>query len=282
MPHKDSGSEATETPRIRVVSYNVRKAIGTDRRRRPERTIDVLNELDADIVALQEADRRFGSRQSAVPLSLLEAHSDYRPVPLDIRAGSLGWHGNALLVRRGVEVLEKHLFHLPSLEPRGAVLAELAVRGATVRAVGMHLDLSGLWRRRQAHSILAHLLERDESLPTVLMGDLNEWSTRGGVLQDFAARHRFASCGRSFHARRPIAELDRIMVSPDLEILAAGAHSSPTARRASDHLPVWADLTPSSEPQVPPPPSFSGRASRSSWAGRLRSSIASQSRKGRP
>ena len=45
---------------IRVASYNMRKAIGTDRKRRPERTIDVLNELDADVVALQEADRRFG------------------------------------------------------------------------------------------------------------------------------------------------------------------------------------------------------------------------------
>ena len=40
---------------IRVASYNMRKAIGTDRRRKPERTIDVLNELGADVIALQEA-----------------------------------------------------------------------------------------------------------------------------------------------------------------------------------------------------------------------------------
>ena len=42
---------------IRVASYNMRKAIGTDRRRRPERTLEVLKELDADVIALQEADR---------------------------------------------------------------------------------------------------------------------------------------------------------------------------------------------------------------------------------
>ncbi len=131
---------------IRVASYNMRKAIGTDRKRRPERTIEVLNELDADVVALQEADRRFGSRASAVPLHMIEEHSDYVPVPLETRAGSIGWHGNALLVRTGVEVLERHLFHLPSLEPRGAVLAEVAVRGVGIRVVGMHLDLSGPWR----------------------------------------------------------------------------------------------------------------------------------------
>ncbi|WP_129793726.1 endonuclease/exonuclease/phosphatase family protein [Sphingosinicella sp. CPCC 101087] len=265
---------------IRVASYNMRKAIGTDRKRRPERTIEVLNELDADVVALQEADRRFGSRASAVPLHLMEEHSDYRPVPLDIRAGSIGWHGNALLVRKGVEVLERHLFHLPSLEPRGAVLAEVAFGGMRLRVVGMHLDLSGLWRRRQAHAILAHLAEREDRLPTVLMGDLNEWSSRGGCLRDFATHHQFAPCGRSFHARRPIAQLDRIMVSPDLEIVDSGAHDSATARRASDHLPVWAQLRPAAEIQ-PLPPSSAGTSSGTGWAARLRSSIASQSRKGR-
>ena len=265
---------------IRVASYNMRKAIGIDRRRRPERTLLVLNELDADIVALQEADRRFGSRASAVPLQLFEAHSDYKPVPLDNRPGSLGWHGNALLVRKEAEILEHHLFHLPSLEPRGAVLAEVKVNGTTVRVVGMHLDLSGLWRRRQAHAILTHLAERDPPLPTILMGDLNEWSSQGGCLRDFAVHHDFAPCGLSFHARRPIAQLDRIMVSRDLAIAASGAHDSTTARRASDHLPVWAELSRVGEIQ-PLPPSFSGRSTGSGWASRLRSSMSSQSRKGR-
>ena len=228
---------------IRVASYNMRKAIGTDRKRRPERTIDVLNELDADIIALQEADRRFGSRASAIPLAMLDAHSDYKAVELDIRAGSIGWHGNALLVRKEVEVLEHHLFHLPSLEPRGAVLADVEVDGALLRCVGMHLDLSGLWRRRQARAILSHLEGRPGAPSTILMGDLNEWSSRGGCLRDFAAGHEFAPCGRSFHARRPIASLDRIMVSRDLNVVDSGAHRTALSRRASDHLPIWADVS---------------------------------------
>jgi len=229
---------------IRVASYNMRKAIGTDRRRRPERTIDVLNELDADVIALQEADRRFGSRASALPLAMIEQHSDYKPVELDIRAGSIGWHGNALLVKKKVDVLEHHLFDLPSLEPRGAVLADVSVDGAELRIVGMHLDLSGLWRRQQAHAILRHLQERDGERHAVLMGDLNEWSTRGGCLREFALDHDFAPCGRSFHARRPIASLDRIMVSRDLEIVASGTHRTAASRRASDHLPIWAEVRP--------------------------------------
>lgn len=229
---------------IRVASYNMRKAIGTDRRRRPERTIDVLNELEADVIALQEADRRFGSKASAIPLAMFEAHSDYAPVEIDNRAGSIGWHGNALLVRKGVAVTEHHLFHLPSLEPRGAVLADVIVDGTKLCVVGMHLDLSGLWRRRQARAILRHLSERDDVRPAVLMGDLNEWSSNGGCLREFAHLHDFAPCGRSFHARRPIASLDRIMVSRDLEVVASGSHRTAASRRASDHLPIWAEIRP--------------------------------------
>jgi endonuclease/exonuclease/phosphatase family metal-dependent hydrolase len=229
---------------ILVASYNMRKAIGTDRRRRPERTIDVLNEIGADVIALQEADRRFGARLSALPLHMIEEHSDYKPVAFEARSGSLGWHGNALLVKKEVEVLGKELVHLPSLEPRGAVLADVRVNGTDLRVVGMHLDLSGLWRRRQAHAILAHVAARDGDPPSVLMGDLNEWSAHGGCLRDFAHHHRFADCGRSFHARRPIAELDRIMVSQQLEVIESGAHHSPKARKASDHLPIWARIKP--------------------------------------
>ncbi|HYI39579.1 MAG TPA: endonuclease/exonuclease/phosphatase family protein [Allosphingosinicella sp.] len=228
---------------IRVASYNMRKAIGTDRRRRPERTLEVLRELDADVIALQEADRRFGTRASAIPLDMIDEHSDYKPVAFEARDGSLGWHGNALLVRKTVEVLHKELLHLPSLEPRGAVMADVRLNGESLRVIGMHLDLSGLWRRQQAHFILHHLQTRESEMPAVLMGDLNEWSMRGGCLRDFGHHLAFADCGRSFHVRRPVARLDRIMVTPGLGIDECGVHQSAAARKASDHYPVWAKLT---------------------------------------
>jgi endonuclease/exonuclease/phosphatase family metal-dependent hydrolase len=227
---------------IRVASYNMRKAIGTDRRRRPDRTLEVLRELDADVVALQEADRRFGTRASAIPLHMIEEHSDYKPVAFDARDGSLGWHGNALLVRKSVEILHKELLHLPSLEPRGAVMADICLDGEELRVIGMHLDLSGLWRRQQARFVLNHLESRESAMPAVLMGDLNEWSVRGGCLRDFGHHLAFADCGRSFHVRRPVARLDRIMVTPGLGIDECGVHHSATAKKASDHFPVWARL----------------------------------------
>lgn len=227
---------------IRVASYNMRKAIGTDRRRRPERTLEVLRELDADVIALQEADRRFGSRTSAIPPRMIEEHSDYKPVDFDIREDGIGWHGNALLVRKNVDILHQEPLHLPSLEPRGAVMADLSLNGEKLRVIGMHLDLSGLWRRQQAHAILSHLETGEDAIPAVLMGDLNEWSVRGGCLRDFCHHLTLADCGRSFHVRRPVARLDRIMVTEGLGIDEAGVHQSAAAKKASDHFPVWAKL----------------------------------------
>lgn len=227
---------------IKVASYNMRKSIGTDRRRRPERTLQVLNEIDADIIALQEADRRFGTRAAVLTAALLAEHSDWKAVPVNLRARSMGWHGNALLVRKSATILDCAPLHLPALEPRGAVMADIEIGGQAIRVVGMHLDLSGLWRRRQAAAILAELAARERRLPTVMMGDLNEWTANGGCLRDFGERFAFAETGKTYHARRPMARLDRIMVTGDIAIAGSGTHESLQARTASDHLPIWAEL----------------------------------------
>ena len=229
---------------IKVASYNMRKGIGTDRRRNPERILEVLREIDADVIALQEADRRFGTRAGVISQHLLDEHSDWKPVGLAKRAASMGWHGNALLVRKSAEVVNCHAIHLPALEPRGAVTADIRANGRTVRVVGMHLDLSGLWRRRQAAAIMQHLGHAAEPQPTVMMGDLNEWSAALGCLRDFGRDFRVAETGPSFHARHPVAKLDRILHSPELRVVDCGVHASAAARKGSDHLPIWAVLEP--------------------------------------
>ena len=227
---------------LTFASYNIRKAIGRDRRRDPDRILAVLREIDADVVALQEADRRFGRRVSALPLAAILDHTPYVPVPLTMKPDSIGWHGNALLVRRGMPVLDAAPVPLPTLEPRGAIRVDLAVGGRRLRVVGMHLDLSGLRRRHQVRSVLAHLDNCDGDCPTVLMGDFNEWAARGGCYREFDHDWRVLSPGRSYPSLRPVAQLDRIVVTPHWRIEAAGVHHSALAARASDHLPVWARL----------------------------------------
>ena len=204
---------------ITVASYNIRKGLGTDRRRRPDRILDVLHEVHADIVALQEADRRFGAKQSALPTELIK-QGEYKAVPFDIRPGGIGWHGNAILVRNAVEIGDYQPIELPMLEPRGAVMAELTIGGNDLRVIGMHLDLSGLWRRRQVRAIIDHIRRRKRKMPTVMMGDLNEWSLQGGCIREFAADHHIAPTGRSYHSRRPVDCLDRIILTRDLHLVA--------------------------------------------------------------
>ena len=116
--------------------------------------------------------------------------------------------------------------------------------GWALRVVGMHLDLSGLLRRRQAHAILATIAAQPVQLPVVMMGDFNEWRRdRAAAWPISAVDHDFAATLPSFHARRPVSRLDRIVVSRDLRVEAAGTHHSLRARIASDHLPVWARLS---------------------------------------
>ncbi|RUT28586.1 endonuclease [Arsenicitalea aurantiaca] len=227
---------------ISVASYNIRKSVGTDWKRRPERILSVISEVGADIVALQEVDRRFGSRATSLETDLIEAETDYTPVRFSLRDQSLGWHGNVILVRKGIEVIDSRRLVLPAFEPRGAVLADLSISGFRLRVIGMHLGLIGLWRKRQAQAVLDQLEALEETLPTVMMGDLNEWTTEGGCLAHFSRDHHVVAPGPSFHATRPFLTFDRIITSIDLAVPEAGVHTSPLARQASDHLPVWARL----------------------------------------
>ena len=238
------------------------KAIGLDGKRDPHRVLKVLQEIDADIVALQEADKRMGGRGSAVPHELIDSHGLYTPVHLGVRhrrplekarkhaerllnvnTRNIGWHGNAILVKPHIGVLDCSTLDLPTLEPRGAVMAELLIGERPLRVVGMHLDLSGLWRKRQMRAILDAIAGRPQKMPTVLMGDTNEWRTEAGCLREIEPEFHLAPTGPSFHARHPVAQLDRIIVHRDLNVEAAGVHMSPAARRASDHLPIWARVT---------------------------------------
>ena len=227
---------------IKVATYNIRKAVGLDQRRDPARILSVLNEIDADIVTLQEVDRRFGARVSAIPLAMLTAETPYVPVPLNAHPAAIGWHGNAILVRKGIEVRHAQPIDMPTLEPRGAVMAELSVNGHSLRVIGVHLDLSGLWRRKQIRALLAAIDANPLHMPTVMMGDFNQWSDKGALSELAFHHHRLVQTPKSFHTSRPVARLDRIIVSHEVTVRAADCHVSPLSKQASDHLPIWARM----------------------------------------
>ncbi len=222
---------------LRFASYNIRKARGLDQRRNPRRILDVINGLEADLVALQEADRRLGDRPSALPRRLIETETDFEVLPAADNDVSLGWHGNAVLLRRGIVATGVERINLPGLEPRGAVRFELDV-ARPVSVVCTHLGLARRHRRRQLQTLAQGLKPTGDA---IILGDFNEWSRSRG-LEPLSHAFTVLSPGRSFHAARPLAALDRIAHAGSITVTNAGVDQGELARQASDHLPIWADM----------------------------------------
>ena len=226
---------------IRVASYNIRKSVGLDRQRRPERILDILNEINADVVALQEVDRRTGLRETTIPREMIERETDLKVVEISTRPDSIGWHGNAILVRKDAEVMVERRHDIPVFEPRGAISADIFMNGEHLRIVGMHLALMRAFRRQQIRAVTKQIQRLNDQIPTLIMGDLNEWRPEGS-LAEFGAEYAIATPGPSFHSSRPVASLDRIILRNDLDLLNGSVHHSDLSRVASDHLPIYADI----------------------------------------
>jgi endonuclease/exonuclease/phosphatase family metal-dependent hydrolase len=225
------------TASLCLASYNIHKAVGTDRRRDPHRIAKVIAEIAPDIVALQEVDLRFGRRTGLLNLEALEEETGLVAVPVDRRLEAHGFHGN-LILARGAEIEEVHHLALPGLEPRGALLADLRLDGRKLRVIGAHLGLLPQSRLSQARAILNRIEQLDDR-PMVLMGDLNEWRTgRASSLGPLAEFFHSAPIGRSFPARYPMVPLDRMMACRRGRIDEFAVHDTALARVASDHLPI--------------------------------------------
>lgn len=226
--------------RLRLASYNVRKSVGLDYRRDPGRILDIINRLDADVVALQEVDRRLGPRPTSIDKAFVETNTDFQIAELAQNDVSLGWHGNAVLVRKGFTIHALERLNLPGLEPRGAVRVDVGDATKRVSVVGVHLGLLRRNRRAQLGIIRDHL-ESSGLCDSVIMGDFNEWSSTTG-LEPLEDDFRVVSPGKSFHSARLLAGLDRFALGRGLDLLDAGVDQSERAKIASDHLPVWSDI----------------------------------------
>jgi endonuclease/exonuclease/phosphatase family metal-dependent hydrolase len=226
---------------ITIASYNVHKCVGTDGRFDPQRVADVVRELDADIIALQEVDERTGKRQGLLDLEALRDETDLVSAHTPENRGSHGWHGNLILARRGI-VQAVNTVRLPGLEPRGALIVDLEISSVSLRIIAAHF---GLLRRSRAKQASA-LLEATHSVlqPTILLGDLNEWRVRNRssllrLLPHFGPIHAALP---SFPSRFPLLALDRILAKPPSLISRIEVHRTPLSQIASDHLPIKARL----------------------------------------
>ena len=226
---------------IRVATYNVHSCIGADRRHDPARTAAVIAELRADVVALQEfrypADIALETRTPVV-LTTLESYECALGPTLTRRAHC---YGNVLLTRHPIRDLRRIDLSLRHHEPRGALAVTLDVRGVPLHVLATHLGLRLRERRFQIGRILEYLQEVRHDF-AVILGDFNDWLPGRSLVAVLDERWGAAPRPATFPARWPLLALDRIWVHPRLALRNLSAHASAGARRASDHLPVVAEV----------------------------------------
>jgi len=235
--HRDRRGDAL------IASYNIHKCVGVDGQFEPRRTMAVIQEIGADVIALQEVDQRFGDRKGLLDLRALERESGFVAVPLTGRQSSHGWHGNLVLVR-DARVTGTRQIVLPGVEPRGALVVDLTLPVGPLRIIAAHL---GLLRHSRASQVAALLsaAETDDGRPTVLLGDLNEWrlgerSSLRALKPVFSPLHASVA---SFPSRFPVWSLDRILANAHCTVSRIEVHDTQLARIASDHLPIKAAIS---------------------------------------
>lgn len=245
----------TSSP-LRVLTYNVHRWLGTDRRTSPDRVAEVIAACAPDIAALQEVRIHRGKGDGMEPASRIAAQLGmnlfYHPTV------KLGDHhfGIAVMSRLPARLVKIGLLpglrRGPSLEPRAALWVEVEAEGGKLQVIATHLGLVGSERLRQAAMLLDDewLGHADCAGPAVLMGDLNAgprtkaYALLRGRLQDAQLICPDPHPRPTFHTRFPILRIDHIMVTPGIRVLSAEARMAPPARIASDHLPLVAEIDP--------------------------------------
>lgn len=232
---------------LRVATYNVHAWRGRDGRRQPERIVEVLESIDADVVALQECELDAAALEALSALSRL----DLVAAPTFERGGHP--YGNALLSSIPVGPIRRRDLAVTGREPRMAIDCTVGRGCGRLRVVATHLGLRRFERRIQGGLLAAFLGDgAHEPLPTVLLGDLNEWRPLGRSLLGFLpAGFGPSRSPATFPSQRPILALDRIVARPAAALADLARVEHALARVASDHLPLVATVAaPASQPRV--------------------------------
>ncbi len=234
---------------MRVMSYNIHKGIGgRDRRYRLDRILKVVEHENPDIICLQEVDRNVRrSRYEDQPRILAEYFNmQSRLYQLNVSLRS-GGYGNLILSRWPFESRHQVSIRFNRKKPRGAQMVIVETPEGLLHLVNWHLGLGERERSWQVEHLLVHHLFRESGrLPTLIVGDFNDW--RNVLAEGPFAAHGFRqittpiSRFRSFPAYMAVGALDKAYVRGDIKIREARIARSRYARRASDHLPLVVDM----------------------------------------
>ena len=242
----------------RILSYNVHRCVGADRRLDIGRVAAVIAAAEPDIVALQEVD--VGRARTG---GVDQAHELARRLEMDFAFNAAlrvaeELYGDAILTVAPQRLVKAGPLpgyeRLPGLEPRGALWVEVDIGESVLQVVNTHLGLAPPEQHAQVRALigerwLAHPLRRD---PMILAGDFNA-SRRTLVHRTLAAalvdarrtarpRRQRARATATFPAAMPMLAIDHVFASADIRITRVSVPADALTRAASDHRPLVVDF----------------------------------------
>jgi len=237
--------------RVRIVTYNIHKCRGMDGRIRPGRIVQVLREVGADIVALQEVwSLEGGARQ------LDQARFFAEELGLHLQLGTNrklrgGAYGNVVLSRFELNPGCNYDLSVKwGREERGCLRVDVQLgESGVLHVFNVHLGTGFRERRHQGRKLIDAVLIESQGVvgPRVVLGDFNEW-TAGLTSRLLKARLNSVNIRTHLRRRRtypgllPILHLDHIYFDDSLELLKLALHRTRASLIASDHLPLVADF----------------------------------------
>ena len=235
---------------FRIVTYNIHKCRGMDRRVRPERIALALRETKADIIALQEVLSVEGRERERHQARFLAEELGMHYHVGENRRLDGGVYGNVVLSRFPLQAARNYDITWRGRERRGCLRVDVSLeQGRRLRVFNVHLGTAFMERRHQARQLVGGGILQGQELDgaRVVLGDFNEWTR--GLASRLLAEH-FKSADIRHHLRRartypgllPLLHLDHVYYDHTLALERLTLHRSRASLVASDHLPLVADF----------------------------------------
>ncbi len=240
---------------VRLLTYNVHRCVGTDRRLDVGRVAEVIAAQSPDIVALQEVDVR-RARTGGVD----QAHRIAQQLGMAFRFNAAfkveeEQFGDAILTTLPERLVKAGPIpghpRIPQLEPRGAVWVEIETPDGVLGVINTHLGLVPREQRIQAAALAGKdwAMAAPPDAPLVLVGDMNA-TPRSVAYRLMAARMAearraapFSHRAPTFPSTFPVLAIDHVFASEGVVVDAVRTPLDPLSRLASDHLPLVVDLS---------------------------------------
>ena len=226
--------------RLRVVTWNIHGCVGRDGRRDRARIAGHLAALRPDVAALQEVDSRHDQDDGIDTFDYLRDRIGDHGLHAPTLGTAGAQYGHMLASRWPLTDAIVHDVSFGGREPRKIIDARIEPAGAPMRVLAAHLGLNAREQRNQLARLRAIVNAGDRALPTVLLGDFNDWRRRGRTHRALSDVVHGGSGHATFPSVLPLLPLDRILWHP--MALMVESWSVRDGRHASDHLALAADI----------------------------------------